>query len=139
VGTATKNLELLKAQHAAATQGKWKSAWEDQVDQHVDDENVVIYAPDAPKEQHMVVGLIYYDGNWAACTRPNAAAIATQHNAASLVHAIVEAALELEQANIDIDLSGRDPRGDVNSAYHREYAAKAALWAALEAFKEAEL
>jgi hypothetical protein len=139
MGATTKNLELLKERHAAATQGKWKSAWEDQVEQHVDDENVVIYAPDAPKEDHLVVGLIYYDGNWAACTRTNSIAIITQHNAAPLVHAIVEAALELEQASIDIDRSGRDPRGDVNSAYHREYAAKAALWAALEAFKEAEL
>jgi hypothetical protein len=122
MGATTKNLELLKAQHAAATQGKW--------------------IVDKPARARLY-GISRYMAPEVArrCISSGADvwAIVTAHNAAPLVHAIVEAALELEQANIDIDRSGRDPRGDVNSAYHREHAAKAALWAALEAFKEAEL
>jgi hypothetical protein len=50
---------------------------------------------------------------------------------------VARAAQEFEAASIDVDMTARDPRGiATNDAYHREHAARAALWAALVALRE---
>jgi len=74
----------------------------------------------------------------ATYERPEDAARAVAvANALPALLAVVEAARELEAATMDVDSANRDPMagalGVLNAAYHREYAARAALWAALGA------
>ena len=61
----------------------------------------------------------------------DAALIAAAVNALPVLLAVADAARELEAATIAQDLA--DESGAINAAYHREYAARAALWTALEA------
>ena len=68
----------------------------------------------------------------ATYERPEDAARAVAvANAAPALLAVADAARELEAATIAQDLA--DESGAINAAHHREYAARAALWAALEA------
>jgi len=70
----------------------------------------------------------------ATYERPEDAARAVAvANAAPALLAVVDAARELEAATIARDLA--DESDTINAAYHREYAARAALWAALAALE----
>ena len=58
--------------------------------------------------------------------------IAAAVNALPALLAVADAARELEEATIALELT--DERSNaINAAYHREHAARAALWAALDA------
>jgi len=71
----------------------------------------------------------------ATYERPEDAARAVAvANALPALLAVVEAARELEAATIARDLTN-ERSSSINAAYHREYAAHAALWAALEALE----
>jgi len=71
----------------------------------------------------------------ATYERPEDAARAVAvANALPALLAVVEAARELEAATIARDLTN-ERSSSINAAYHREYAAHAALWAALEALR----
>ncbi len=69
------DLDAIKQRVARATAGPWKSAWEHMP---ADEETLetVIYNEDQPNGSKAIVGLLYYDGHWAACTQPNSTFIA---------------------------------------------------------------
>jgi hypothetical protein len=76
----------------------------------------------------------------ATFERPEDAALyAAARNALPALLRVARAALEFEAAQIDVDRAGRDPMGGsvINDAYHREHAARVALWDALAALEGA--
>jgi len=77
----------------------------------------------------------HQDGRAASWTRDEVRAEIARFRAvlASLpaLLAVADAARELEAATIARDLA--DESGAINAAHHREYAARAVLWTALEA------
>jgi hypothetical protein len=73
-------LRAITERQMAATPGPWRSTWDDDQPERDDApwDTTIIESLDAdtdPKER-MVVGTMYYDGLWAACSAPNAAFIA---------------------------------------------------------------
>ena len=75
----------LKTLAEGATPGPWRSTWDDEADPA--DLNEVVVETVAPQEKpygSVVVGLLWYDGPHAACTRENSAYIAAANPAATL-------------------------------------------------------
>lgn len=70
------DLEPIKARESEATTGPWVSAWEC-TPSHTETLETVIYNPAAHDGEKQIVGFIFYDKYWAACSRPNAAFIAS--------------------------------------------------------------
>ncbi len=73
------DLDVIEARAAAATPGPWRSTWEDDnrpplVDSC--DDEIVVEAVGRTGGERLVVGTMYYDGRWPACTEPNSAFIA---------------------------------------------------------------
>ena len=113
-------LEELRRVLAAATPGPWSVVTEE--------ESLLVVQPGA--DTYICdVGTRFIPDSQA-----DAALIAAAVNAAPALLAVADAARELQAATIALDLADERP-SSINAAYHREYAARAALWAALEALE----
>jgi len=116
----TTMLEELRRVLAAATPGPWSVVTEE--------ESLLVVQPGA--DTYICdVGTRFIPDSQA-----DAALIAAAVNAAPALLAVADAARELQAATIALDLADERP-SSINAAYHREYAARAALWAALEALE----
>ena len=113
-------LEELRRVLAAATPGPWSVVTEE--------ESLLVVQPGA--DTYICdVGTRFIPDSQA-----DAALIAAAVNAAPALLAVADAARELEEATIALELT--DERSNaINAAYHREHAARTALWAALEALE----
>ncbi len=85
----------------AATPGPWASMWEDETGPEEQDAPVIVSTGVALDEDKAVVGVQYYDGYWAACTRPNAAFIASAREAVPALLAALDEARAAHAETLD--------------------------------------
>ena len=137
-------LDELRRMLAAATPGPWERTeyYENTIEEHASTYARML-APgimDGPNRQWPAVDHVAGDGKTICIagngptSRRNAALIAAAVNALPALLAVADAARELEAATIARDLTN-ERSSSINAAYHREYAARAALWTALEALR----
>jgi hypothetical protein len=98
----TTRLRAITERQIAATPGPWRSTWDDDQPEQDDSpwDTAIIESLDTdldPKER-MVVGMIYYDGLWAACSAPNAAFIAHSPDDIAYLMGIAREAMTVYEA-----------------------------------------
>ncbi len=96
------DLDAIKQRADAATPGPWYSTWNDPITTPIsdDEDGTVIRSEDerVPPADRVVVGSIWYDHSWAACTQPNAAFIAAARTDIPALVAEVERLQRIEAA-----------------------------------------
>lgn len=98
------DLDAIEARAAAATPGPWRSTWSDgdrPTLADICDDEIIVEAVGRESRDRLVVGTMYYDGRWPACSEPNAAFIAAARSDVPVLTG------ELRLARTERDAMGR--------------------------------